>query len=289
MNALVWLTHVWTPDIEAEFEKLLRLNGPDVPEVWLLLDARTPGAAELVRRYPRCHVFEPAALLGLPYPKMEGRPFVDHCHFPVFDFFLAHGDYERYWVVEYDVRYTGDWAQLLETYERFDHDLLTSHIRRHAQEPLYYWWDSLQHPAKLIPRERLLRSLNVIHRISRPALRFLHQAQLEGWQGFFEVLYPTLLHEGGFKLLDFGGNGEFVPPQHKNRLYTSHGNRNGSLHLFGTLRFRPARVRAGRKPNTLYHPVKPKSMREPFGMRLRLVARWIDEGLRDLVSRVQFR
>jgi hypothetical protein len=35
--------------------------------------------------------------------------------------------------------------------------------------------------------------------------------------------------------------------------------------------------------------VKPKSMREPFGMRLRLVARWIDEGLRDLASRVQFR
>ena len=285
MNALLWLTHVWTPGIEAEFEKLLRLSGHGAPEVWLLLDARTIGAAELAGRYPRCHVFQQAELLALPYRKMEGRRFVDHSHFPVFDFFLSHGEYDRYWVIEYDVRYTGDWAQLLETYERFDHDLLTSHIRRYAQEPRCYWWDSLRHPARQIPREKLLRSFNVVYRISRPALRFLHQAQLEGWCGFFEVLCPTLLQDSGFRLLDFGGKGEFVPPGHENRTYTSQDSSNGDLRVLGTLRFKPSRARAGRRANTLYHPVKPKPMREPLGVRLLVVGRWVVERTCEFVRR----
>jgi hypothetical protein len=147
-HALLWLTHVWTPEIAVEFEKLYSLRSPDVLDVWLLLDSRTTGAISLVERYPRSHVFEEKSLFQLPYPRLEGRGLINHPHFPVFDFFLSHKSYERYWVIEYDVRYTGRWETLLNSFMNYDHDLLTSHIRRFAQEPGWFWWDSLHHPTK---------------------------------------------------------------------------------------------------------------------------------------------
>ncbi len=269
-SALLWLTHVWTPELQIEFEKLSPL-----PDVWLLMDRKTPNAAQIAAQYPRTHLFDEAALFGLPYPRMKGRGLVEHHHFPVLDFFLRHREYEFYWVMEYDVRYTGAWETFLDSYEEYDHDFITSHLRRFDQEPGWGDWDSLRHPAKEIPREQRLRCFNVIYRISNRALEFIHRSQMDGWEGFAEVSLPTLLHLGGFSLLDFGGNGPFVAAGSKNSVYTSRGFRNGRLSLFATLRYRPSRTKPGSVPNRIYHPVKPDSMPEPFGIRVRLFLRWL--------------
>jgi len=283
VNVLLWVTHVWTPEIEAEFERIRKAENPDKLEVWLLLDDRTPGADKLAQRYPRCHRFEQETLLALPYPSMYGRPFVDHCHLPLFDFYLAHREYAYYWCVEYDVRYTGDWGKFLSTFEQYDHALITSHIRRFTQEPRYFWWKSLRHPTKEIPLALRLRSLNVVHRISREALQYLHEALCDGWQGLAEVSYPTLLHEGGFRLLDFGGNGAYVLPGYRNRFYTSQSSKTGDIRVLGTVRFRPSRKRAGKRPDTLYHPVKPAFLLEPPGQRLQILTGW---GIERVLERV---
>jgi hypothetical protein len=272
--ALLWLTHVWAPELAVEFEKLCSLKGPDVPHVWLLLDSRTTGATSLAERYPRCHVFEEKRLFQLPYPRLEGHGLINHPHFPVFDFFLSHGNYENYWVIEYDVRYTGRWETLLSSFQSYDHDLVTSHIRRYAQEPSWFWWDTLHHPTKEIVRTRYVRSFNVIYRISNRALEFMHQAQSDGWRGYAEVSFPTLLLDGGFRLLDFGGKGEFTLPEYRNRFYTTHSSRSGNLGLFGTMRYRPSRARAGMRKNKIYHPVKPEAMIEPARERLKIMGRW---------------
>jgi hypothetical protein len=284
-SALLWLTHAWAPELEAEFERLCEIQGPGSPEVWLLLDSRTPGAGFLAKRCQRAHLFDEEKLFQLSYPKLEGRGLIHHPHLPVLDFFLSHREYGRYWVIEYDVRYTGQWDSLLGSFEHFDHDLLTSHIRRFAQEPGWYWWDSLHHPTKAIARDQYVRSFNVIYRISNRALEFLHQAQSDGWRGYPEVSFPTLLVDGGFTLLDFGGDGEFTRPELRNRIYTSRGSRSGHLSIFGTLRYRPSRAAPGRQENKLYHPVKPRFMREPAGARLKAVARWAVEWVRDAVWR----
>jgi hypothetical protein len=267
------MTHVWVPELEAEFERLSRISGPGAPDVWLVLDAKTRGSAALAGRYPRCHVFDEAAISKLPYPRLHDRGLLNHPHFPVLEFFLAHPEYEHYWIVEYDVRYTGDWAHLLDYFRDPDHDLVTAHIRRFGDEPRWEWWESLSHPMHTIAREKRLRSFNVIYRMSHRALKFLHEAQVDGWRGHPEVSIATLLSHSGFKLLDFGG------------FYTSHGYRSGRLAMSGSLRYRPSRTSAGPLANTLYHPVKPECVREPLTDRVRAVVRLSLEAVFDAARR----
>jgi len=162
---------------------------------------------------------------------------------------------------------------LLSSFQGYDHDLLTSHIRRYAKEPGWFWWNTLHHPTKEIVRAKYARSFNVVYRISNRALEFMHQAQSDGWRGYPEVSFPTLLLDGGFRLLDFGGKGEFTLPEYRNRFYTTHSSRSGKLGLFGTMRYRPSRARAGMRKNKIYHPVKPEPMIEPARERLKIVGR----------------
>jgi hypothetical protein len=281
-SALLWLTHVWGQELQAEYAKFCRMKAGDAPDVWLLLDSSTPGAAGLAERHQRCHRFDEENLFRLPYPRLAGHGLVNHPHFPVLDFFLSHRDYDTYWVIEYDVRYTGEWESLLRAFQDFDHDLVTCHVRRFAEEPRWPWWDSFHHPTKVIPQDRYVRSFNVIYRISNRALEFIHQAQVEGWRGYPEVSWPTLLLDGGLTLLDFGGSGSFSRPPHRNRFYTSRGTSSGFLSVFGTMRYRPSRAKPGGRPNMLYHPVKPEGMLETRMAKLRIAARMAVECIRDI-------
>jgi hypothetical protein len=280
-TAVLLLTHVWAPGIEATFEALSNTrNSPEI-DAWLLLDAITPGAKALTARYKRHHLFDEASLFNLTYPQMPGRKLIFHAHFPLLDFYRAHPQYDYYWVVEYDVRYTGQWERFFASFLGFDHDLITAHIRRYAQENRWCWWNTLQHPSKVIAREKYLRSLNVIYRLSNKALGYLHSAQSEGWRGHPEVTIPTLLLEAGFRLLDFGGEGEFTPPELRNRFYTAWTTASGRFSPFGTLRDLPARPRLGQSPNKLYHPIKPINMVEPFAKRLLFAFWWFRSSAKD--------
>ena len=84
--------------------------------------------------------------------------------------------------------------------------------------------------------ENRIRSFNPIYRISGKALAHIHRALSEKWIGHHEVLLPTLLYHQGFRLLDFGGEGEFVADGGENLFYTSdRSNLSGSLGT-GTMR-----------------------------------------------------
>ncbi|MDD1705763.1 MAG: DUF3405 domain-containing protein [Methanoregulaceae archaeon] len=269
------MTHIWDQEIEKEFERFLHITYPGSPEVWLILDAKTPGAKDIARRFKRCHVVvESELFLRLPYPRLERETLLDHVHFPLMDFYLTNPGYDYYWVVEFDVRYTGEWESFLRSFESFDHDLITSHIRHYHEEPSFGGWCTLQHPTETIDKATYLRSFNVIYRISNRALALIHGKQKNGWRGFAEVLFPTLLEISGYTLLDYGGDGEYTPPGLKNISYTSGSTRDGSLNPFCTVRWRPSRAKAGIRRNKIYHPVKPPSMMEPLSNRIRFFTRW---------------
>jgi hypothetical protein len=281
-TAVLFLTHVWAPEIEATFEALSNMRNSSEIDAWLLLDAIAPGAKALTARYKRHHLFDEASLFKLSYPQMPGRRLNFHAHFPVLDFYRAHPEYDYYWAVEYDVRYSGEWDQFFASFLDFNHDLITAHIRRYRQENRWCWWNTLQHSSKVIAREKYLRSLNVIYRLSSKALAYLHSAQTDGWRGHPEATIPTLLLEAGFRLLDMGGKGEFTPPELRNRFYTSWTTASGRFSPFGTLRDRPVRARLGRSPNKLYHPIKPKNMVEPWAERLLIAFWWIRSSGKDV-------
>jgi hypothetical protein len=271
------MTHVWSEELEGELGKFIQMKYPGLPEVWLLLNAKTPNASAIAGNYKHCYLFDEAGIISrLNYPRIKDARFIDQVHFPILDFYLSHRNYDYYWVIEYDVRYTGKWDKLFGSFEKFDHDLITSHIRRFSEEPYWYWWDSLHHPSETIERSLYVRSFNVIYRISNRALKFIHEAQLGGWRGHPEVSLPTLLLHKGYKILDFGGDGEFTLAELKNKTYISDSSKKGMLiSPFSTMRWRPSRCRAGMHRNMLYHPVKPKSMLEPLKWRWRYIAVWI--------------
>jgi hypothetical protein len=275
-SVLLWTTHVWCREIEEEFEKFLSLDYPGSPEVWLLLDAKIPQAGDLARKYEHCLIIDPDNIFrSLPYPRIEGYGILHHSHFPVLEFFLSHRHYDYYWFTEFDVRYTGDWGSFLRSFEPYTHDLITSHIRHYSEEPLWLWWDTLRHPTKTIDRDSYLRSFNVIFRISNRALEFIDQAQRDDWQGFNEVSLPTLLQHGGYRIMDFGGDGDFTPPGLRNIAYTSYGLKNGLLYPFCTMCWRPSRSKPGFRRNKLYHSIKPQSMTEPVKERLSYLYTWM--------------
>jgi hypothetical protein len=264
---------VWSPELETEFQRVIELNA----DAWLLLDRNTRGAAEIAARYPQCHLFDEKQLFALPYPRLAGHGLINHPHFPLLDFFSAHPDYERYWVIEYDVRYSGDWRDFFSSVDGYEFDLITSHIRRYADEPRWMWWPTFQHPTKRIPRERYLRSFNVIYGMSRAALDFVHISLIDGWSGYPEVVLPTLLAENGFRVVDLGGDGEFAPAELRNQSYTSRATSNGYMSPFGTMRYRPSRPAAGDLPNKLYHPVKPRHLLESWPQKIVRAAAWLTE------------
>jgi hypothetical protein len=274
-SAVLWMTHVWNKELESEFERILNINYPGSPDVWLILDAKTPGAKDIARHYERCHLFTLKEMFQrLPYPRLSEETLYSQSHFPVLDFYLSHREYDRYWVIEFDVRYTGEWGSFLKSFETFDHDLITSHIRHISEEPDWYWWNSFVHPTKTIDRSRYVRSVNVIYRMSNRALSLIHDAQQDGWRGHPEVLIPTLLDNSDYSVLDFGGDSKFTLPGFKNRYYTSISTRDGVPGPFCTYRWKPSRTRAGIRRNKIYHPVKPGSMQEPLRERVVFFIQW---------------
>ena len=166
--------------------------------------------------------------------------------------------YDYYWLIEYDVRFSGNWECFFRYFSDSQEDFLTSHIRRYAQEPDWSFW-SLDHYDEKVDLAKALRSFNPIFRISYPALDYVYQMYLKGWTGIYETLIPTLLYQGNFTLRDFGGTGDFVLAQDINRFYLD--SSNCELLDGKTMRYRPSHTSlSGYPANKLVHPVKPHSI-----------------------------
>jgi len=117
-------------------------------------------------------------------------------------------------------------------------------------------WPTLRVPpsVELSPTD-LIASFMPIYRISRRAVQAIDRAYRSGWSGHCEVTWPTTINQAGFSIEDFGGDGEFVREQNRNRFYT---NTLLDPNLApGSLVFRPARAFRGLKKDKLWHPVKP--------------------------------
>ena len=262
------MTHSWNASVAARFSELAAGAGRN--RTVLLLDAETEPQDLPDGRDIQLFQFDSKARLATGKYAVIGPTLVPgHCHFPLLWYYSRYPQFSYYWLVEYDVAFSGDWNTLFEGIAGYTHDFVTCHIRTPQQEPDWYWWNSLNHPSERIDRANCLRSYNPISRLSASALQYLHRMHLSGWRGHNEVLLPTLLSHAGFSLLDMGGDGPFVPKGLKNRYYTSYSRPDGKLYMLGTMRFRPSYRRPGRTPGYLYHPVKDIAAR---GMRETLAA-----------------
>lgn len=177
-------------------------------------------------------------------------------HFPLLKFYLSHPEYDYYWCIEEDVRFSGNWQTFFESFSHIDSDFISCHLRRPDDEPDWYWWSAMAHPYATIPLDQRIRSFNPIYRISKLALEQINKALLSKWCGHHEVLIPTLLYQSGLEIIDFGGTGEFVPPGFENEFYLENTPNKKGILSDGTMRWRPVFKKAGEIEGKLYHPVK---------------------------------
>jgi len=235
----------------AEFSKIKKA-APKGSEVFMLFHSDGQGHPLFTGNI---HKFTNRDLNNIGFPMFRETIVPGSAHFPVMAFRRRYPVYDFYWVIEYDVRFRGNWKKLFGHYQTSRADLLTCHIRQYHQEPDWCWW-SLRHPDKDISLQERYRSFNPIYRISASALAFIDRLHQEGWVGHYEELLPTLLFHHGYHLQDMGGTGIFVKTGDRNRFYIdSPESRRGRLKK-GTMRYRPSFTKPGWRWNKLYHPVK---------------------------------
>jgi len=242
------LTHKINGTILSGIEKLKSSRGNDRDLTILSQDKSTQ--IEGVNEF----IFKLDELEQLGYPMIGQSVVPGHAHFPLMAYYLKQTEKsDYYWLIEYDVRYTGKWEQLFNNFSESSADFISSYIYHYPDEPSFYWW-GLDNPGEEIPLLNRVRSFNPIYRISARALNFLDSELKKGWRGHYEVVIPTLLyHSDDFEILDFGGAGKFA--KQRNKFYTSRTDKHGKI-TSGTMRYIPAASSAGFRPNKIYHPVK---------------------------------
>jgi hypothetical protein len=264
-TCVLFQTAMLHPSVIGEFTRMQRECGRDV-DLRLLLDVAALSPEQVPRDLP-VSTFDSRDFATWGYRTFGDRMVPGHTHFPLLRFAEQVPEHTCYWMVEYDVRFTGSWRAFHDKVAAFEADFLTCHVRRHRDEPDWPWWRSLSRGDERVPADHLLRSFNTVLRLSRAALHAVRGFHAEGWTGHHEVLLPTLLHRAGLRVMDLGGTGPFTPAALRGRLYSSYSTRDGSLNCLGTMRFRPVRHAAGLLRDRLYHPVKPAGTYEPTAPR----------------------
>lgn len=199
--------------------------------------------------------FSSHSLKALGYKWLQDSLMPGHVHFPVLEFALKHPNYSHYWVVEYDVRFTGPWRLFFWLARRTAADFIATHLSHYNEQPFWYWWPTYSNPDKDHDVSSCVRFFGPLYRISRAAVEFVDAQLKAGCQGHQEVVIPSLLHEAGFSLMDLSRSGSFrgLSPW---SLYTR-SNRDvwGAL-VYSSMRFRPPMDFSGIRPFTFYHPIK---------------------------------
>ncbi len=275
-TAIVFQTHFFDRWCLRAFRRIAGRAPPHHRPVVALHLAPGAPVPPLVARVPH-HIVRTDALRTPDYPgKSSGERWSlwhdGHTDLIAMSFWRAHPTHARYWFVEYDVRFSGDWRRFFAAYEDDSTDLLAPQLLTRSTDPGWYNWPSLAGPRALPPPELQVRGFLPVFRASAAMMRHMDARYREGWTGHLEATWPTLALDGGLSVADLGGHGPFTPPRYHGLHYTA-----TPLAEFlapGTLIFKPALHRTGSRPDMLWHPVK------PFVCRAE-----IEEGVRDIVRR----
>jgi hypothetical protein len=275
-TAILFQTHYFDAACHRVFRRLADRCLPHHRPVVVIHLA--PGAAVPPRlaRVPH-HIVRTDELRALPYPakaRQEGWNLWagGHTDLIPLHYFRAHPGHDRYWVVEYDVRYSGDWRTFLAAFEEDDTDLLLPGLIGRLDDPDWYNWPSFQGPEP-IPPALQLRGFLPVYRASARLMRHMDACYAAGWGGHCEGTWPTLARLRGMSIADPGGHGAFTPERYRGRFYSCTPE---AVNLApGTLVFKPPLYRMGSRKDMLWHPVK------PFWWRPE-----IREGLRDIRRRI---
>ncbi len=262
-TAILILNHFMDKSLRRLYEQIRRDCGPEY-DIYLLSD-RTRKDRPYVFHTPQLKQFRFTRndLESLGYPGKQNLSLkragkrnmkLGNAELPVLLFKAAHPEYEHYWIVEYDVRFSGNWNLLFSHFLESPADLLGTTLSTYPECPQWSHWHTVKLPAFNLSREQLVRGFFPVYRISGKALDCLHREYQIGCFGHMETLMPSLLFHSGLLLEDIGGNGKFVVGGNENIFYTNNPMDNSLAP--GTFIYRPWLTASGTQPNMLWHPVK---------------------------------
>jgi hypothetical protein len=197
------------------------------------------------------HVHDRAAIEALPYPG-KLRPQTDSGwsimpgNLDLLNLAAWRRDsaFSHLWLIEDDVRFSGDWSRLFGRLGAVAGDVLSIGRRTPESEPGWFWWHSLRDPGgREVDRAALVSTFLPFHRVSARAIAVLDAAYREGWSGHHEVTWPTLALRAGLTITDI----QALPGE--------------ALCTDESFRYRPPMAEAGKRPDMLWHPVKPPPRR----------------------------
>jgi hypothetical protein len=261
-TAIAWLTHFNDPEVDAAFGRLKREAAPwaqafqvrhipdgaalpaSEPDVLLLTDDEL--AAALPSRHMQMSFLNQTVSSG----------FVDLVMIAAM---RRLSDFDRVWLMEYDVDFSGDWGDFFAALEGSEADLLGTTLYPRARMPGWNHWNWFSGPDDLAP-EHEARGFFPIVRLSRTFADTYAEQVGAGWFGHYEALYTSIALRCGLRVEDIGGEGPMTPEARRGRFY-SNGDDPGIM--AGSFRYRPPVADAyfpndaGRSPaNFLWHPVK---------------------------------
>ena len=252
-RAILFLTNKTHKNIICAFRDLKK-SASNISDVFMIYHHTHSELPPIILEH-QAFVFRDSILTEMNYVAINDKLIPGSNHFALLDFYKKNPGYRYYWYVEDDVRFNGDWKTFFSFFENNESDFISSHIRTYSDEPDWHWWSSIKYINVNIPVTRCLASFNPIFRISNDALEFIDQALSNGWMGHHEVLLPTLLNLGNYKIEDFGGNGGFVNKGQKEMFYSV---ADISSKKLSSMRFRPVIELEEMTASLLYHPVKTK-------------------------------
>jgi hypothetical protein len=279
-TAILILNHFASRELNALYASIAATcEGPF--EVWLLSD-RTQISLGRTPREMREFAFTRTDLEALGYPgraqirhAFGGRRnmALGHADLPVLLFRSRYPHYRQFWIVEYDVRWTGAWIEFFDAFAESPADLLGTTVNRYPECPQWSHWNSLALTTVEVDQADWVRGFFPVYRISARALDCIDAAYREGNRGHMEALMPNVLHAAGLVIEDVGGSGSFVAPGNRNRFYDNTPTANNLSP--GSFVYRPERPAPGAEAERLWHPVKPNE-----NALLRLVERGLNRILR---------
>lgn len=259
-DCVVFITHFLTAEVHTLFERLQKEVPSDLDVKLLLIVSGQSGQEIDLPKHPIVCISQGDLLKLDLFPKCNSDHWVlaGNLDLAFLEFVRRHPVYDRYWFVEYDVHWEGNWSVFFERFRNSDADVLAASIHKLHDAPQKLM--QLDYPKLEVPScldwhsTDLVKAFLPICRLSRDAIETLRLAYERGLGGHYELTIPSAAAHANLTIEDFGGDGVYVRAENRNRFYFA--TAKTYSHSPGTFVFRPS-PKVLRRTNTLWHPIKP--------------------------------
>jgi hypothetical protein len=220
-EVILYYSHFCSPAVQREIARL-RNELDSRYDIFTVGYCRSPGALGGIDCVPALE-YSADDLISLPYPgkisQFDPGNFFGNADLVPMKFFLDRPYYDYYWIIEYDVRFSGAWPELFADLSSSSADLLCTTMQTWTENPNWAHWGTLTTGDEDVPLERRVKGFMPFCRLSHALLAACDARYRTGWNGHCEIIWPTIASLSGLRLEDIGGSSSFTPADRRGRYY----------------------------------------------------------------------